>query len=147
MSSLIPWRGEMDRLRSEMERLYDRFFDLRPIRRFTDDGEWMISVDVSETAKEIIVNAEIPGVEAKDIDVNLAGNVLTIKGERKREHEKKEENLHRVERSYGSFYRSLSLPSEVDADKIKASYKKGVLRVTMPKTKRAAGKKVEIATS
>jgi HSP20 family protein len=147
MSSLIPWRGEMDRLRSEMERLYDRFFDLRPIRRFTDDGDWMPSVDVSETAKEIIVNAEIPGVEAKDIDVNLAGNVLTIKGERKREHEKKEENLHRVERSYGSFYRSLSLPSEVDADKIKASYKKGVLRVTMPKTKRAAGKKVEIATS
>ncbi len=147
MSSLIPWRGEMDRLRSEMERLYDRFFDLRPIRRFTDDGEWMTSVDVSETAKEIIVNAEIPGVEAKDIDVNLAGNVLTIKGERKREHEEKEENLHRVERSYGSFYRSLSLPSEVDADKIKASYKKGVLRVTMPKTKRAAGKKVEIATS
>jgi len=147
MSSLIPWRGEMDRLRSEMERLYDRFFDLRPIRRFTDDGEWMPSVDVSETEKEIIVNAEIPGVEAKDIDVNLAGNVLTIKGERKREHEEKEENLHRVERSYGSFYRSLSLPSEVDADKIKASYKKGVLRVTMPKTKRAAGKKIEIATS
>jgi len=147
MSSLIPWRGEMDRLRSEMERLYDRFFDLRPIRRFTDDGEWMPSVDVSATEKELIVNAEIPGVEAKDIDVNLAGNVLTIKGERKREHEEKEENLHRVERSYGSFYRSLSLPSEVDADKIKASYKKGVLRVTMPKTKRAAGKRIEIATS
>jgi HSP20 family protein len=146
MSSLIPWRGEMDRLRNEMERLYDRFFDLRPFRRFTEEGEWMPSVDVSETAKEIIVNAEIPGVEAKDIDVNLDGNVLTIKGERKREHEEKEENFHRIERSYGSFFRTLSLPSEVDGEKIKATYKKGVLRITLPKTKKAAGKKIEIAT-
>jgi HSP20 family protein len=145
MSSLIPWRGEMDRLRNEMERLYDRFFDLRPFRRLTEEGGWMPTVDVSETAKEIIVNAEIPGVEAKEIDVNLAGDVLTIKGERKREHEEKEENFHRIERSYGSFYRSLRLPSEVDGEKIKASYKKGVLRISLPKTKKATAKKVEIS--
>ena len=145
MSSLIPWRGEMDRLRNEMERLYDRFFDLRPFRRLTEEGEWMPSVDVSETAKEIIVNAEIPGVEAKDIDVNLDGNILTIKGERKREQEEKEENFHRIERSYGSFYRSLQLPSEVDGEKIKASYRKGVLRITLPKIKKEAGKKIEIS--
>lgn len=145
MSNLIQWRGEVDRLRSEMERLYDRFFDLRHFRRFTDEGEWMPSVDFSETAKEIIVNAEIPGVEAKEIDVNLKGNVLTIKGERKREHEEKEENFHRIERSYGSFYRSLRLPAEVDREKIKATYKKGVLRITMPKTKKEAGKKIEIS--
>jgi HSP20 family protein len=88
----------MDRLRSEMERLYDRSFDLRRFRRFTDEGEWMPSVDFSETTKEIIVNAEIPGVEAKEIDVNLKGNVLTIKGERKREHEEKEENSPEVKR-------------------------------------------------
>jgi len=99
----------------------------------------------SETAKEIIVNAEIPGVEAKEIDVNLKGNVLTIKGERKREHEEKEENFHRIERSCGSFYRSLRLPSEVDGEKIKATYKEGVLRITMPKTKKEAGKKIEIS--
>ncbi len=104
----------------------------------------MPTVDVSETAKEIIVNAEIPGVEAKDIDVNLAGDVLTIKGERKREHEEKEENFHRIERSYGSFYRSLRLPSEVDGDKIKASYKKGVLRISLHKSKKATAKKIEI---
>jgi HSP20 family protein len=145
MSSLIPWRGEMDRLRNEMERLYDRFFDLRPFRRFTEEGEWMPTVDVSETEKEIIVNAEIPGVEAKDIDVNLDGNVLTIKGERKREHEEKEENFHRIERSYGSFYRALRLPTEVDGERIKATYKKGVLRITMPKSKKEAGKKIEIS--
>lgn len=147
MSSLIPWRGEMDRLRNEMERLYDRFLDLRPFYRLTQEGEWMPSVDVSETAKEIIVNAEVPGVEAKDIDVSLDGNVLTIKGERKREHEGKEENFHRIERSYGSFYRSLQLPSEVDGDRIKATYKKGVLRISLPKTKKAAGKKIEINAS
>jgi HSP20 family protein len=145
MSSLIPWRGEMDRLRNEMERLYDRFFDLRPFRRFTEEGEWMPTVDVSETAKEIIVNAEIPGVEAEDIDVNLVGDVLTIKGERKREYEEKEENFHKIERSYGSFYRSLRLPSEVDGDRIKASYKKGVLRISLPKTKKATAKKIEIS--
>ncbi|MCU0595314.1 MAG: Hsp20/alpha crystallin family protein [Desulfobacterota bacterium] len=145
MSSLIPWRGEMDRLRNEMERLYDRFFDLRPFRRFAEEGEWMPSVDVSETAKEIIVKAEIPGVEAKDIDVNLSGEVLTIKGERKREREEQEENFHRIERSYGSFFRSLRLPSEVDGEKIKASYKKGVLRITLPKAKKATAKKVEIS--
>jgi HSP20 family protein len=102
-------------------------------------------VDVSETEKEIIVNAEIPGVEAKDIDVNLDGNVLTIKGERKREHEEKEENFHRIERSYGSFYRALRLPTEVDGERIKATYKKGVLRITMPKSKKEAGKKIEIS--
>jgi HSP20 family protein len=145
MSSLIQWRGEMDRLRSEMERLYDRSFDLRRFRRFTDEGEWMPSVDFSETAKEIIVNAEIPGVEAREIDVNVKGNVLTIKGERKREHEEKDENSHRLERSYGSFYRSLRLPSEVDTEKIKASHEKGVLRITIPKTKKEAGKKIEIS--
>jgi HSP20 family protein len=145
MSGLIPWRGEMDRLRNEMERLYDRFFDLGPFRRFTEEGEWMPTVDVSETAKEIIVNAEIPGVEAKKIDVSLDGNVLTIKGERKREHEEKEENFHRIERSYGSFYRALQLPAEVDGERIKAIYKKGVLRIAMPKTKRETGKKIEIS--
>jgi HSP20 family protein len=145
MSSLIPWRGEVDRLRNEMERLYDRFFDLRPFRRFSEEGEWIPTVDVSETAKEIIVNAEIPGVEAKDIDVNLDGNVLTIKGERKKEHEEKEENFHRIERSYGSFYRSLRLPADVDGERIKATYKKGVLRITMPKTEKETGKKIEIS--
>jgi HSP20 family protein len=145
MSGLIPWRGEMERLRNEMERLYDRFLDFCHFRRFTEEGEWMPSVDVSETAKDIIVTAEIPGVEAKNIDVNLNGNVLTIKGERKREKEEKEENFHRLERSYGSFFRSLQLPSEVDGEKIKASYKKGLLKVTLPKTKKAAGKKIEIA--
>jgi len=77
--------------------------------------------------------------------VKFEGNVLTIKGERQREHEEKDENSHRLERSYGSFYRSLRLPSEVDTEKIKASHEKGVLRITIPKTKKEAGKKIEIS--
>ena len=145
MSRLIPWRGEMNRMKREMESLYDRFLDLRPLRRLTEEEEWMPVVDVSETAKEIIVNAEIPGVEAKDIGVNIEGNVLTIKGERQREHEEEGENFHRIERSYGSFYRSLRLPSEVDAEKIKATCEKGVLRIVIPKAKKEAGKQIEIS--
>jgi HSP20 family protein len=145
MSRLVPWRGEMNRMEREMESLYDRFLDLRPFRRLTEEEEWMPVVDVSETAKEIIVSAEIPGVQAKHIGVNIEGNVLTIKGERQREHEEKEENFHRIERSYGFFYRSLKLPSEVDGEKSKATYKEGVLRITRAKTKKAAGKKIEIS--
>ena len=145
MSRLIPWRGEMNRIRREMESLYDRFLDLRPLRRLTEEEEWMPVVDVSETAKEIIVNAEIPGVEAQDIGVNIEGNVLTIKGERQREHEEEGENFHRIERSYGFFYRSLRLPSEVDAEKLKATCEKGVLRITIPKAKKEVGKQIEIS--
>jgi HSP20 family protein len=125
MSSLISWCREMDRLRREMEGLLDRFLDSRPLRRFGEEEEWMPVVDISETAKELIVYAEIPGVEAKDIDVKLPGNVLTIKGGGLREHEQKDENLYGIERNYGSFFRSLRLPSEVDAEKIKASYETG----------------------
>jgi len=136
----------MDRLKREMQSIFDRFLDLRSSRRFSEEEKWMPVVDVSETSKEIIVNAEIPGVEAENIDVKLEGNVLTIKGERQREHEEEEENFHRIERSYGSFYRSLRLPSEVDAEKIKATYEKGVLRIVIPKAKKEVGKQIEIST-
>jgi len=87
----------MDRLKREMQSIFDRFLDLRSSRRFSEEEKWMPVVDVSETSKEIIVNAEIPGVEAENIDVKLEGNVLTIKGERQREHEEEEENFHKVD--------------------------------------------------
>jgi HSP20 family protein len=143
MSSLTPWRGEISRLRNEIERLYDRFFDSRPFHR-ADEGEWIPSVDVSETAREVIVKAEIPGMDAKDIHVSLEGEMLAIKGERKQERQEKEENFHRIERSYGSFYRSIRLPSEVDPDKVKATYKKGILKVNLAKTEKETGKKIEV---
>ena len=144
MSNLIPWRGEIDRLRNEMDRLYDRFFDWRPFHRFAEEGEWSPSVDVSETSKEVVVTAEIPGLEAKDIDVSLDGSVLRLRGERKKESEEKDANFHRVERTYGSFSRSIRLPTEVDHEKIKATYKQGVLKIILTKTAKESGKKIEI---
>ena len=143
MSGLIPWRSEVNRLRNEIERLYERFFDLRPFHH-VEEGEWIPTLDVSETAREVIVKAEIPGMEAKDIHVALEGGMLTIKGERKQEREEQEENFHRVERSYGSFYRSIRLPSEVDPDQVKATYKKGILKINMPKTEKETRKKIEV---
>jgi HSP20 family protein len=145
MSELIPWRGEMERLRNEMDRLYERFFDWTPSRRFGEAGEWP-SVDVSETEKEIIVKADVPGMDAKDIHVSVDGNVLTLRGERSQEKEEKGENFHRVERSYGSFSRSIRLPAHVAEEKAKASYKKGILKITMPKVQRESVKKIEVKT-
>ena len=107
-------------------------------------GTWVPSVDVSETADKIVVKAEIPGIDSKDIDISLSGDVLTIKGEKKSEREEKEENYHLVERSYGSFTRSLRLPVGVEADKIEASYKQGVLTVTCPKKEEVKAKPIEI---
>jgi HSP20 family protein len=146
MFELIPWREnrELGRMRDEMDRLFDRFFDDWPFGLSTREGGWMPSVDVSETAKEVVVNAELPGMEPKDIDLSLHDGVLTIRGERKHEHEEKEKAFHRIERRYGSFSRAIRLPSEVELDKVKAAYKDGVLNIRMPKTKQTSVKKIEV---
>ena len=91
-----------------------------------------------------MVKAELPGMEARDIDISLNGRILSIRGERKQESEEKGENFHRVERSYGAFSRSLELPTDVDPDKVKASYKRGVLKLNIPKTRKASVKKIEV---
>jgi HSP20 family protein len=93
------------------------------------------------------VKAEVPGIDAKDINISVTGEVLTIKGEKKSEREEKEENYHLVERSYGSFSRSLVLPAAVDLDKIEAKYDKGVLTVTCPKKEEVKPKAIEIKTA
>ena len=149
MLDLIPSRErrQLDRFRSEMDGLFDRFFDWRPFDLTVREGEWMPTVDVSETGKEVIVKADIPGMEAKDIDISLSGRVLTLKGEKRSEHEEKEESYHRVERRYGSFSRSFELPADVDVNKVKAIYKDGVLKLSLPKTKEQTVKKIEIKTA
>ena len=136
---------ELDRMRRDMDRLWDSFFEDRPmVRRGDWLGDWMPSLDLSETKNEFVVKAEVPGMTPKDIDISLAEGVLTIRGEKKQEKEEKEENSHFVERSYGSFSRSLRLPGEVQSDKIKAAYKDGVLRVTLPKSEEARKKEIKI---
>jgi HSP20 family protein len=100
--------------------------------------------DISETENDIRVKAELPGMDPENIDVNLAGNILTVKGEKKEEQEEKGENRHRVERRFGAFTRSFRLPAQVDSDKVDASYKEGVLSLTIPKTESAKKKSIKV---
>jgi HSP20 family protein len=106
---------------------------------------WAPNIDIKETDKEIIVKADLPGMDIKDIDVSVDQDSLVIKGERKFEKEEKEKDYVRVERSYGSFYRSFSLGVPVKEDEIKASYQNGVLDVKIPKAEVKKAKKVEIS--
>ena len=101
-------------------------------------------VDVFEEKDDIVVKAELPGMEKDNIEVNLADHRLTIKGEKKKEDEVKEEDYYRAERSYGSFLRTLDLPKDVRADKVKASFKNGILEIRMPKTEEAKTKEVKV---
>jgi HSP20 family protein len=134
---------DFERMRTEMDRLWDSFFE-RGALRGGDGNEWLPSLDVAETKNEIVVKAEVPGLEPRDIDISLSDGLLTIKGEKKQEREEKEESYHLVERSYGSFARSIRLPNEVQSDKINASYKNGVLKVVLPKSEEAKKKEVKI---
>lgn len=139
---IYPFR-DFERMRRDMDRLWDSFFE-RGSLRGEDGREWLPSLDVAETKNEIVVKAEVPGLDPKDIDISLSDGLLTIKGEKKQEREEKEENYHLVERSYGTFTRSIRLPKEVQSGKINASYKDGVLKVVLPKSEEAKKKEVKI---
>lgn len=144
MRALAPWTG-MTSLRREMDRLFDRFFDWEPGWETLEvGGEWAPKVDLSETKDAYVVRAEIPGVEQKDVQVSLQNELLTIKGEKVKEKEEKDEHHHRTERSYGAFARAMRLPAAVDASKVAASFKDGVLMVTLPKTPAAKGTAIPI---
>jgi HSP20 family protein len=150
MFELMPWKKreqkDLVHRRRDFDDLVNRFFD----RGFWPPGDlfredrWLPSVDITEGKKEITVKAEIPGVEPEDMDISISGKLLTIKGEKKQEKEQKEENYHRMERSYGYFNRTIELPAEVDSEKVDASYKKGVLKIELKKTREAESKKIEI---
>ena len=145
MRSLMPWSGMtgMSGLKQEMDRIFDRFFESR-WDELPALGDWVPKVDVSETKDSVVLKAEIPGMEAKDIQVSLQENVITITGEKKQEKEEKDERYHRVERSYGSFTRSMRLPAGVEAGKVNAAFKNGVLTVTLPKTAAAKATAIPI---
>ena len=142
---LVPWRpfGEMSPFRREMDRLWDRFLGETPFAR-TFSETWMPSVDISETKDNFVVKAELPGLEAKNVNVSISGDVLTIKGEKKTKEEEKDEHYHCIERYSGSFQRAFQLPSGVKANKIEASFDKGVLKVTLPKVEEAKKKEIDI---
>lgn len=142
---ITSWKPfEFDNLRKEMDRLWDSFFEGGRGRRSREGGEWLPSLDVTETKGDLVVRAELPGMDSKDIDISLNEGVLTIKGEKKQEKEEKEEGYHLIERSYGSFTRSVRLPKDIESDKISASFKNGVLKVVLPKTEEAKKKEIKI---
>ena len=143
---IVRWEPLRDLMGSprDFERLFREGF-----QPFMGDGElstrtWAPPVDIFENADNIVLKAELPGVDPKDVEIRVEDNTLCLKGERKFEREVKEENYHRVERSYGSFARSFSLPNSIDADKVVADYKDGLLTLTMPKREEAKPKTIKI---
>lgn len=150
---MTPWRPLMDlgRWERDMERVMDTFFErrMRPWwpERWLRSDEMEISVpavDLFEEKDEIVVKAELPGIDKDQIEVNVTDHQLTIKGEKKKEEEIKEKDYYRCERSYGSFLRTLELPKDVHADKVKAAFKNGVLEIRLPKTEEAKAKEIKV---
>jgi HSP20 family protein len=145
MFEMVPWRRYRTPLARPRGDLFSWFLEDFDLQDFgTGEREWMPPFDVSETEGEIIVKAEIPGMNVEDIDITLTDGLLTIKGERKREKEDKQENYHRIERQFGTFSRSLNLGLKVEAEGIDAGYKDGVLTVTLPKAEEDKPKKIEV---
>jgi HSP20 family protein len=139
---------------------YDPFRELRSLHDelsrvfvdpFTGSGEeitrgvWSPSVDVFENDDKIVLEAELPGMKADEVDVSIENNVVTIKGERKFEKKEEKDNYHRIERSYGSFTRSFTLPRTVTGDEASADFENGVLKITLPKREEARARKIEIS--
>jgi HSP20 family protein len=152
MFGILPWKRKKDNFateyRQELDNLYDRFFEpnfMRPSYLF-GEGKWDPTLDISESRKYITVKAEIPGIEAKDFDISIDRRFLTIKGEKKQEQKEKEETYYRVERSYGYFNRTIQLPAEVNPDKVNATYKRGVLKIKLRKSKENESKRIKITT-
>jgi HSP20 family protein len=156
LRALLPSRGTgsvarpdvnlVGSLQREIDRLFDEFS-----RGFGASGTPAVanlvpSMNISETDKEIEITAEMPGLERKDVEVSLEGNLLTIRGEKKVEEEKKDEKRshHLVERSYGVFYRMLELPAGIDPSTVQATMSKGILKITIPKPANAEAKKIEV---
>jgi HSP20 family protein len=145
MFELVPWERTktLSKLRKEMDDLWGRFFGDTGFPGFSETV-WGPPLDVKETKENIVVTAEIPGLSAKDVEVTISGDLLTIKGEKKQEKEEKEESYHLIERRYGSFSRSVRLTSEVDPKNVKASHKEGILTITLPKSEKAKEKQIKI---
>jgi HSP20 family protein len=136
-----PFRG-VSTLQEQINRLFNEAFD-----RSSEEGSlttWAPAVDIFETAQELVVKADLPGVKPEDLDIRVENNILTIRGERKFEKEVSEDKYLRVERAYGSFNRSFALANTVNTEAIKADYKDGVLTLTMPKREEAKPKQIKV---
>ena len=145
--ALTPWRGlwesRFPSLREEMDKMFEDFFGKTDFLSLAD-GTWIPPIVVQHTKKDVTVMMDIPAIDPKEIFISIMEDRVTIKGERKRGEELKETDYYRSERVYGSFQRIVQLPAEVVGDRAKASYKDGVLTITIPKSQKVVPKEVKV---
>jgi HSP20 family protein len=151
---VAPWRpfSELARMERDMERMFEDFwtrpwFGLGWPRRFRaleEVAPRAPAIEIYEEKDDVVVKAELPGMKREDLELNISDNLLTIKGEKKKEEEVKEKGYYYSERSYGSFTRTVEIPKDVQTDKVRASFKDGVLEIRIPKTEEAKRKEVKI---
>ncbi len=147
--ALVRWKPmrDMFEMQRDLNRAFSEFFGQPGTAVDTWERDWVPAVDVFEKDNEINLKAELPGLTKDDVDISIENNTLTISGEKKRESEVKDDNYHRVERSYGRFQRSFTLPQTIDAKNVKASFKDGILSVKLGKKEEAKPKKIDIQVS
>ena len=131
-----PWR--------EIEDMFDRYTRANGGQELARTGDWTPPVDIAETDKAFVIRAEVPEVKKEDVSITVDNGILSIRGERKQEKEESGKTFHRIERSYGEFTRSFTLPDNVDEKKIKALFKDGMLSLDIPKTEKAKPKAIEV---
>jgi len=145
MPGLIIWKNqEINKLRRDMDRLFDRLWNDFGMPHFTRPPRDIPFIDLSETEEDLILKAEIPGLNPEDLDIYITDDILTIKGEMKQELVKEGENYHRMERRYESFSRSIQLPCRVMIEDVEATYREGIVTIIMPKCKPEITQKVKI---
>jgi HSP20 family protein len=133
--------------RPQSSDVFYRFFDDNFLAQLSGNQQWPVAIDVVEEKEQYVLKADLPGINKEDIKVSVENGILTIEGERKTETEQKDKQVHRVERSYGRFVRSLDLGTNIDSNNIRANYKDGVLQLNVPKTEAAKPKSVDIQVS
>jgi HSP20 family protein len=145
--ALVRWEPmrELNTLQSEMNRLFNSFFDEGGRSNGERTRRWAPAVDLLERENSLVLRADLPGLNEDDVQIEVSDNVLTISGERRAEFEDSEQGYYRIERAFGSFSRSLSLPDGVDADRIEANFDNGVLEVKIPKPEERKPKRISIA--
>jgi len=138
-------RGELERMRSEMDRIWDRFS--RDVSSSTFKQDWNPSLNLAETEDSLVAELEVPGINPEDINVSVTGEMLTVTGDKKQEANREGKNYHVAERVYGKFSRSVRLPTTVDPDRVQARYKGGILWISMGKTAAVKSKRIEVETA
>ncbi len=145
--TIVRWEPlrELNSLQSEMNRLFNTVFDQPSGTSGTVMRRWMPAMDLAESGDHFVLRADLPGMSEDDVSIEFEDGTLTVSGERKAEHEEENQGFHRVERSFGAFSRSLTLPQGIDADAVTASFDRGVLEIRIPKPEQRKPRRIEIA--